>query len=245
MRETVFALARAHFHAEPEYLWAHFPRYAVLRHADNRKWFAIVMPVTRKQLGLEGEGTVDLLNVKCDPMMTGSMLMQPGFVPAFHMNKGGWIGVLLDGSVPEETLLTMLRMSFLITASAAKRAASRTEPKDWLIPANPALFDLEAEFARSDEIRWHQNMRVIAGDTVYIYMTAPVAAIRYRCEVLEADLTPEYSHHRAKYEMLMCRVKTYPPDLLPRTLLADHGVTGVRGARSVPETLSELLSRIG
>ena len=244
MRQTVFALAKAHFNAEPEYLWAHFPSYAVLRHADNRKWFAIVMPVTRERLGLDGTGTVDVMNVKCDPLMLGSMLMQPGFLPAFHMNKGGWIGVLLDGSVPPETLLNLLKMSFALTASAAKRAASRTEPKDWLIPANPALFDIDAEFARSDEIRWHQNMRVIPGDTVYIYVTAPVASIRYRCEVLAADLKPEYTHHRAKYEMLLRRVKTYPEGLLPRTMLADHGVTGVRGARSVPETLSELLSRI-
>ncbi len=244
MRQTVFALAKAHFHAEPEYLWASSPDTAVLRHADNRKWFAIVMPLTRERLGLSGEGKVDLMNVKCDPMMLGSMLKQPGFVPAFHMNKTGWIGILLDGTVSGEVLLTMLRTSFLLTASAAKRAASRTEPKDWLIPANPALFDIEAEFARSDEIRWHQNMRVIAGDTVYIYVTAPVAAIRYRCDVLEADLTPVYTHHSAKYEMLLRRVKTYPPELLPRTLLADHGVTGVRGARSVPETLSELLSGI-
>ena len=28
---------------EPEYPWLRFPGYAVYRHSENRKWFAVVM----------------------------------------------------------------------------------------------------------------------------------------------------------------------------------------------------------
>ena len=43
-RETLLNYAKKQFHAEPNYLWNNFPRYAVLRHHDDGdKWFAIVM----------------------------------------------------------------------------------------------------------------------------------------------------------------------------------------------------------
>ena len=32
---------------QPEYLWKSHPDYAVLRHTDNRKWYAIVMNVEK------------------------------------------------------------------------------------------------------------------------------------------------------------------------------------------------------
>ena len=43
------------------------------------------------KIGLTGEGEVDILNVKCDPILSGSLRMQPGFFPAYHMNKEKWI----------------------------------------------------------------------------------------------------------------------------------------------------------
>ena len=86
-REALFAFAKETFGTEPEFLWEKTPDAGVLRHADNRKWYGIVMTVQRKTLGLSGEGTVEILNVKAD-YLTGSFLrQQAGFLPAYHMNK--------------------------------------------------------------------------------------------------------------------------------------------------------------
>ena len=46
-RTEFYDCARALFGVEPEYPWPDEPGYAVLRHPDNRKWFAVVMDVPR------------------------------------------------------------------------------------------------------------------------------------------------------------------------------------------------------
>ena len=74
-REALFAFAKETFGTEPEFLWEKTPDAGVLRHADNRKWYGIVMTVQRKTLGLSGEGAVEILNVKAD-YLTGSFLRQ-------------------------------------------------------------------------------------------------------------------------------------------------------------------------
>ena len=42
LKERILQYAQVHLGAEPEHLWAKFPRYAVLRHSENAKWFADV-----------------------------------------------------------------------------------------------------------------------------------------------------------------------------------------------------------
>ena len=102
--------------AAPEYLWPDDPQTFIFRHADNRKWFGVVMDVERAKLGLPGEGKVFLLDVKTGPILGGSYLGQPGIVKAWHMNKNHWLGVLLDGSAADQTLKELLDVSCSLTA---------------------------------------------------------------------------------------------------------------------------------
>mgnify|MGYP000643149844 CR=1 FL=1 len=51
-RESVFAYVRKKFGTEPEYPWARYPRYAVLRHRQGRKWYGLIMDVPANRLGL-------------------------------------------------------------------------------------------------------------------------------------------------------------------------------------------------
>ena len=78
----------------PEYLWKSFPEYAVLRHSKNKKWYGVVMNVSGDKLSLESEKTIDIIELKCSPLMKGSVLSD-GILPAYHMNKNHWISVLL------------------------------------------------------------------------------------------------------------------------------------------------------
>ena len=98
--------------AAPEYLWSDSPDACIFRHKSNRKWFAIIMNVSRAKLGLPGEGSVDLMNMKCGPLLSGSYLGKPGILPAWHMNKTHWIGALLDGTALEEDIRELLDLSF-------------------------------------------------------------------------------------------------------------------------------------
>lgn len=104
-----------------EHPWARYPGYAVFRHSGGRKWFAAVMDVPRGRLGLPGGGVLDILNVKCDPLLIGSFREGPGIYPAYHMDKANWLSVALDGSADAETVKTLLDMSFGLTAPKAGR----------------------------------------------------------------------------------------------------------------------------
>ena len=106
---------------EAEYPWADSPESAVFRHAGNRKWFAIVMRVAADKLGFPSGGAIDVMNVKCDPVLTGVLRQEKGFYPAYHMNKMHWITIALDGSADEEKLLWLLENSFRMTGEKRSR----------------------------------------------------------------------------------------------------------------------------
>lgn len=108
---------------EAEYPWADSPDSAVFRHTGNRKWFAIVMCVAADKLGLPAGSYVDVVNVKCDPVLTGVLRQEKGFFPAYHMNKTHWITIALDDSADEEKLLWLLENSFRMTGAKMRRVA--------------------------------------------------------------------------------------------------------------------------
>jgi len=63
------------------------------------------MNISRARLGLPGDGMTDLLDVHCPGFLTGSA---PGYVPAYHMNKKSWLGLVLsDVETPEEVFLLL------------------------------------------------------------------------------------------------------------------------------------------
>ena len=93
----------------------------VFRHGDNRKWFALLMNIPYRRVGIAREGNVDILNLKCDPLLAGSMRGKPGFRPAYHMNKERWITALLDGSTERGDIELLLELSYEATRSAKNR----------------------------------------------------------------------------------------------------------------------------
>jgi len=112
-REKILKWVLQHFGTEPDYPFKE--PSAVLRHPHNRKWYGIVIRVSKNKLGLTGDEPVDILNIKCDPILIGSLRKKPGFHPAYHMNKDLWISLRLDGSVAEDDVKSLLAMSYELT----------------------------------------------------------------------------------------------------------------------------------
>ncbi|MGN0355705.1 MAG: MmcQ/YjbR family DNA-binding protein [Muricoprocola sp.] len=110
-RREIFEYVKKQYGTIPEYLWSSSPDSAVLRH-KNGKWYAVVMNVEKSKLGLDGEGTVEIMDVKCEPDMTGMIIQTHGFLPGYHMNKQHWITILLDGTVNKSQILDFLDMSY-------------------------------------------------------------------------------------------------------------------------------------
>ena len=119
-REELLRFAALTYGTEPEYLWESTPDAAVLRHSENRKWYAIIMRIPADRLGLESSERVDIVNVKCGAMMTGSLLMCEGIFPAYHMNKERWVSLLLGSSADREQAEALLRLSYENTLGEPK-----------------------------------------------------------------------------------------------------------------------------
>ena len=69
---------------------------AVLRHTSSRKWYALVMRISRRKVGIDSDEMVDVVNLKLPTEMIGSFDAADGVYPAYHMNKVHWISVVLD-----------------------------------------------------------------------------------------------------------------------------------------------------
>jgi len=285
MREEIYRYMKKKYKAEPEFLWKRFPDYAVFRHQDNRKWFAIIMDVPAEKLGLpasygsgpavtetygggkagEESGSadsfiaelglsgmirnvssrVDVLNIKLDDLFLRDILLQKeGILPGYHLSRGNWISILLDGTVALPEILDLIDISFRTTASKKQRDKVRP-PKDWLIPANPKYYDVIEAFRHEKEIRWKQGAGIRTGDTVFMYVAAPVSAILYRCKVTQTDIPYRGRNKDVNIKtLMMIRLeKCYDPqEFTFRRLNEEFNIFAVRGPRSVPNSLLAALA---
>ncbi len=238
-REEVLAYVKERYRTEPDHPWKNDPRGAVLRHDDNRRWYGVLLYVSRRKLGLAEPEPVDILNVKCDPVMGEVLRSQPWIFPAYHMNHLEWISILLDGSAPRDRVLDLLDISYSLTASKKKREKERG-PVEWLVPANPRYYDVEEGFRQDPVMEWKQTSNVKAGDIVYMYMAAPVCAVLYKCRVEEADIPYQYEdeHLTIRKVMKIRLLERFDEKRFTRDLLKSFGVYAVRSPRRVPYGLS-------
>lgn len=97
---------------EADYPWMTAPENAIFRNPRNQKWFAVLLgQLSKRCLGLLDDGNADVLNLKCDPLMTFSLIDNRRIFRAYHMNKEHWISILLDSGI------TMDELSFLVDLS--------------------------------------------------------------------------------------------------------------------------------
>ena len=229
---------------------------AVFRHKGSSKWFALEMYVKENSLedvkDADPDKYIDLMNVKIVPETLDTLLGERGIHRCFHMNKKLWITVTLDDTLTDERIMELLRTSFELTSGSSASSPKRRDSARayWIIPSNPANYDVAKGFRDSgnDTIPWHHRINVLPGDIVYIYQTEPVAAIIYRCEVVDSFLPRPKSWSgmapSSKYRMDIHRTDTYDKSKYPRSFLNEHGIKKtVRGQRSAPPELVKIIER--
>lgn len=246
-RNKVLETAAEQYHTRPEYLWAKCPEYAVLRNSNNKKWYALIMNVPRNRLGLEGEEYVDILNIKADPIMVGSFLSEEGILPGYHMHKGNWITVLLDGTVSMNVIELLLDTSFAL-ANEKKSKKSALRNTEWIVPANPKFYDIEAILNESKDSTfiWKQSNNICVGDKIYLYVAAPVSAVKYKCKAVEVDIPYEYSDENIRMHkaMRLQLLKRYEEMEIDIAMLKEYGISTVRGPRSMPNSLKSRIEEL-
>ena len=120
-REQLEKILCETYAANMDWPWIKYPNYEVFRHSNNKKWFALIMDVSKNKLSLAGDEILDIVNFKCDPALIGSLRMENGFFPAYHMNKDSWITVALDGTVDDEKIKALADMSYELTSTMKRR----------------------------------------------------------------------------------------------------------------------------
>ncbi|MDE5967378.1 MAG: MmcQ/YjbR family DNA-binding protein [Lachnospiraceae bacterium] len=249
-RQDVLAYVKKEYGTDPVHLWQSSPDHEVLRHEAEQgkgkgKWYALIMSIKKETLGLEGEGFIDVINLKCEPEMIDLLRMSKGYLPAYHMNKNHWITVLLDGTVPFDNIKQLIDESYGLTADKKnKKKHEVMGPKHWIIPANPKYFDLIQAFNESDTLEWTQRSNVQPGDFVYIYVGAPYSALMYKCKAVEVDIPCNFVNEylTVKRSMRLQMLCKYEPEYMPfERMKSEFGVYAVRGPRYMPESMRQEL----
>ena len=248
IKQQILSYDQTTYNAAPDAPFRTAPTYLVLRHADTRKWYALFMDVPREKLGLSGGESVDILNLKCDPVLSGSLRMSKGILPAYHMHRDSWITILLDGTVPTKGIFPLLDMSYELTREKSKRSGPLFRNSNWIVPATPKYYDIESAIHENPEhtFLWKQSNSIAVGDTVYLYIAAPVSAIRYKCKAIEVDIPYQYADENVRmcHVMRLQLLQTYDAKPIEMELLKVHGVNSVRGPRSMPDSLIQEIEMI-
>lgn len=121
-KEQVLQYIRDVYKVLPEYPWAGDPDDAVFKEKESGKWFAVLMYVSGRVLGLDCGEKVWVLNIKADPDFIMMISGTPGYLPGYHMNKKNWLTLLLDGTLSKEQIYGCIDRSFYrISDTPARR----------------------------------------------------------------------------------------------------------------------------
>lgn len=120
-KEELIKYITENYGVDVEFPWKKYPNNIVFRHRNNKKWFVLIMTVSKEKLGILECGTIDIMNVKCETIMINSFRAENGIYAAYHMNKANWISVALDSSVSDEKIKMLVDISFRLTAPKIRK----------------------------------------------------------------------------------------------------------------------------
>ena len=231
--------------------FAKYPDFTAYRNPLNRKWYGLIMTVTRNKLDLgreqrqqaELDEEIEIINLKTEAADMKDLLTLSGIYPSYHMNKKSWVSIVFDEQVSDSLLFTLIDKSRELTGRG--NLGRSDGPDFWLIPANPKYYDIDAELAAHKVIHWTQKASIKKGDYVGIYITAPVRSLRYLCRVLEADIPNDSHPDRPELKKLM-RIELltrFPDSLFASPVLKEYGVTNIRGARRMTKELADKVKK--
>ncbi len=123
---------------------------------------------------------------------------------------------------------------------------------EWLISGNPEMYNLIDAFRDLDMLEWTQSSNVEVGDIVFIYVTANVKKIMYKCSVTKANLdkaeiddskyylSDKLSKTGKKY-MELKLVESFDTDLFESTTLKHYGFKAPQGPVKIRNEFKEYI----
>ncbi len=124
--QLVIKYIRDKYNIDAEYLWEKFPNNAIFRESQSQKWFAALLTVERRKLGIDEDGAIEIIDLKNTPDNIIALVDGKTYLAGYHMNKKHWYTMCLDGSVPIEEIYSRIDSSFYTLNSQQKKYFIKT-----------------------------------------------------------------------------------------------------------------------
>ena len=101
------------YKVNPEFLWKKSPDNGVFRNKNNKKWFGIILNVSKDKLDSKyKQEEIEVINLKLDEAMIKELINIDGFYKAYHMNKKSWISIILNNTLDNEIIYSLIDQSY-------------------------------------------------------------------------------------------------------------------------------------
>ena len=94
-----------------EFLWKNFPTDAIWRRHDNKKWYALILTLSKRKLGVNNDKICEIIVFRINPAEKEKIVDNKKIFEGYHMNKKSWATLCLDENVSNDELLTLINSS--------------------------------------------------------------------------------------------------------------------------------------
>ncbi|MDV0443113.1 hypothetical protein McpCs1_04810 [Methanocorpusculaceae archaeon Cs1] len=112
MTKEVISHVRETYGDELEFLWNRFPENAVFRRQDTAKWYAALLRIPKRKLGIDDDELIEIIDLRIISEEISSLIDNKKYFPGYHMNKKHWFTICLDGSVSAEEIFSRIEESY-------------------------------------------------------------------------------------------------------------------------------------
>ncbi len=97
---------------ELEFLWEKSPKNAVVRRKSSKKWYAVILTVSKRKLNLDTDEIIEVINLHNRVEEIEKLIDNKKYFPAYHMNKKHWCTICLDGTVELKEIYKLIDVSY-------------------------------------------------------------------------------------------------------------------------------------
>ena len=218
----------------PEFLWDKYPGFGVFRNKNSEKWYALIANIKAYKID-SNIGETEIINLKIDSEKLDDLLNKNGFYKAYHMNKKDWITILLNDTVGDDEIISLIDKSWNLV----------NDKKYWLILANPEYYDIVNAFKNENEIIWKQSSDIHVKDIIYLYVASPYSCVLFKCEAIMVNIPFEYHDNNLQMKKVvkLKLLKRFNENKITFEKLNNLGIKMIRGPRKINKKIAYEMER--
>ncbi|ETZ28039.1 MmcQ/YjbR family DNA-binding protein [Fusobacterium polymorphum] len=110
--KEIVAYIKNKYRDELEFLWEKSPKNAVVRRKSSKKWYAVILTVSKRKLNLDTDEIIEVINLHNRVEEIEKLIDNKKYFPAYHMNKKHWCTICLDGTVELKEIYKLIDVSY-------------------------------------------------------------------------------------------------------------------------------------